>query len=357
MVEFTTMKSPRSVAVVGAAGASGRQLVTQLLDRSTIHADARLQLVGHRGGASEHELRGLRADLRDAFADDAPTIDLAVDADQVDADVVVMLAGATVARDLSVAPDRAALAAANRVMFEEFADALAARSGEPPIVIVQSNPVELGVQVFSERLGRSRVVGAGAWSDTLRFRREIADSLGVRRAAVDAMVLGQHGDNMVPLWSRVSVGGIDDDVLGTWIDSQRAGRDPSALATEIADNKSRLLKMVVEGSAEQAFSECALLPADLRAAVKPFLVHFTSGHTTEIVTAHAVAEILEIVLSGETQLMPLQVNLAGEFHDMHGVCAVPVVLGSDGWSDAALPGCTDQELAMLLRAFAAINNG
>jgi hypothetical protein len=53
--------------------------------------------------------------------------------------------------------------------------------------------------------------------------------------------------------------------------------------------------------------------------------------------------------------MPLQVNLAGEFHDMHGVCAVPVVLGSDGWSDAALPGCTDQELAMLLSAFAAIN--
>lgn len=343
------------MAVVGAAGASGRQLVTQLLNRSTVKADARLQLVGHRGGASEHELRGLRADLRDAFADDAPTIEIALDADDVNADVVVMLAGATVARDLSVAPDRAALAAINRVMFEEFADALAGRSGEPPIVIVQSNPVELGVQVFSERLGRGRVVGAGAWSDTLRFRREIADSLNVRRGAVDAMVLGQHGDNMVPLWSRVSVSGIDDDVLSAWIDSQRTGRDPLALATEIQDSKSRLLKMVVEGSTEQAFSECALLPADLRAAVKPFLIHFTSGHTTEIVTAHAVVEVLEIVLSGESQLMPLQVALAGEVHGMNGVCAVPVVLGFNGWTDAAMPGCTDQELGMLLSAFAAIN--
>ena len=64
------------MAVIGAAGACGRQAVAQLLDRSLVDPDGRLQLVGHRGGSSANELHGLRADLRDAFADDAPAIEL-----------------------------------------------------------------------------------------------------------------------------------------------------------------------------------------------------------------------------------------------------------------------------------------
>jgi malate dehydrogenase len=353
-MKCSAMQSSRSVAVIGAAGACGRQLVTQLLHQKTIHPDARLQMVGHRGGSSEHELHGLRADLRDAFADDAPEIELVLDAEGVDAEVVVMLAGATVARNLSVPPDRARLAAVNRSMFEEFADALASRPGDAPIVIVQSNPVELGVEVFGERLGRGRVVGAGAWSDTLRFRREIADSLGVRRGAVSAMVLGQHGDNMVPLWSSIAVDGIDDSSLQTWIEHQRSGRDPDAFVAEVTEHKIRLLQMVIDGRTDEAFAECALLPADLRAAIKPFLVLFTSGHSTEIVTAHAVADLVEIVLGGEERVVPLQVHLAGEMFDLHGVGAVPVVFGSEGWSEVVAPECSVGEREALTAAFAAI---
>lgn len=49
------------VAVVGTAGACGRQLAVHLLERRIVPHDARLQLVGHRGGPSEKELWGLRA--------------------------------------------------------------------------------------------------------------------------------------------------------------------------------------------------------------------------------------------------------------------------------------------------------
>ena len=51
----------RSVAVIGAAGACGRQVATQLLNRSLLDPDSRLQLIGHRGGSSANEMHGLRS--------------------------------------------------------------------------------------------------------------------------------------------------------------------------------------------------------------------------------------------------------------------------------------------------------
>jgi len=144
-----------NVAIVRAAGSCGRQLAAQLLDRRLLPASARLQLVGHLGGRSADALRGLRADLEDAFADAAPSIDVVLDPSGITADLVLMLAGATVSTDPNATIDRAALGESNYRMFVEVADALAARSGPSPVVVVQSNPVELGVLVFAQHGGRS----------------------------------------------------------------------------------------------------------------------------------------------------------------------------------------------------------
>ena len=102
--------TPISVAIIGATGACGRQLAVQLLDREMMHVDSTLQLVGHHGGAGEHEMHGIRADLRDAFADGAPRIELIEDAAAITADIVVMLAGTTLSTDPRSNPDRVALA-------------------------------------------------------------------------------------------------------------------------------------------------------------------------------------------------------------------------------------------------------
>jgi malate dehydrogenase len=241
MQRRTDTPTVRNVAVIGAAGACGRQVVTQSLDRSLLDPDSRLQLIGHRGGSSANEMHGLRSDLRDAFADDAPVIELIDDPDAIDADLVVMIAGATVPTDPTANVDRALLAERNRRLFETYADALATRAGGQPLVIVQSNPVELGVAVFSEQLERHRVVGAGAWSDTMRFRREIADSFGVRRTAVRAAMIGQHGDHLVPVWSRVQVDGVDKAELAAWVAGQRRGRSLADLPAEIVAQRGRLL--------------------------------------------------------------------------------------------------------------------
>ena len=81
------------LAVIGATGHCGRQLVVQLLDRGLIPNSGNLQLVGHHGGISEMGLHSLRADLTDAFCDSAPSIEMVIDPECIHADVVVMLAG------------------------------------------------------------------------------------------------------------------------------------------------------------------------------------------------------------------------------------------------------------------------
>lgn len=345
------MTEKTSVAIIGAAGSCGRQLAVAILERRMLDPGARLQLVGHRGGASEHQLHGLRADLRDAFADHAPTIELVYEAADLDADIVVMLAGATIPTDAHAHADRLALARTNLSVFTTYADAIATRPGPPPpLVLVQSNPVELGVAVFARALGRHRVVGVGAHSDTMRFRRELADSHGVDRSAISAFVLGQHGDYFVPAWSGVQIEGFDDASTAAAIAAHRNGRNLTDLPDEIVAHRGALLGLVADSEVHEAFARVAELPPDLRAALKPFLVHFTAGHTTEIVTAHAVAEVLAVALEDRTAVLSLQVELDGEFDHLQGVVAVPVHFGRQGWREVAVPELAEDELALLRRA-------
>lgn len=345
---------PRNIAIVGAAGACGRQLATQLLDEHVMEATARLQLVGHRGGRSESTVHGLRADLRDAFADDAPSIELIHDPQDVDADILVMLAGSTIPTDPRADVDRIALARTNQAIFRAYADEMGRRGDDAPIVIVQSNPVELGVHTFARRIGRHRAMGAGAYSDTLRFRREVADTFAVRRSQVSGVMLGQHGDHLVPVWSGVGIDGRDVVDVETRIAELRAGRPLVGLPDEIVRRRAELLGLVARGDVHGAFARAAELPPVVRAAVKPFLVHTTAGHTTEIVTAHAVALMIGHLLRGEEAVIPAQVVLDGEL-GLHGVAGMTVRLSTDGWSEVVDPGLDDDERAALVASIAAID--
>lgn len=349
------MSSPRNVAIVGAAGSCGRQLAVQLLDEHLMSPSARLQLVGRRGGSSEAETHGLRADLRDAFADDAPTIELVDDPADVDADILVMLAGSTVPTDPRANVDRIALARTNHSIFATYANEMSRRGDDAPIVIVQSNPVELGVQTFATAIGRHRVMGAGAFSDSLRFRRELADTFGVRRKHVDAVMLGQHGDHLVPVWSGVRVDGLDEQVVRDTIAALRSDRPLAGLADEIVARRAELLGYVARGDVHGAFARAMELPPEIRAAVKPFLVHTTAGHTTEIVTAHAVADLIAHLIDDDHPAVPVQVVLDGEL-GLHGVGGMTVRLDDRGWIDVVDPRLDDDEHAALVAALAAIDS-
>ncbi len=71
------------------------------------------------------------------------------------------------------------------------------------LVVVVSNPVDVLTYLAALRLGlpTSQVIGLGTQLDTIRFRSLIAAAIHVPPTQVKALIMGEHGDSMVPIWS------------------------------------------------------------------------------------------------------------------------------------------------------------
>ncbi len=78
------------------------------------------------------------------------------------------------------------------------------------IVFVVSNPVDILTHLAVSYLGLpdSQVIGLGTMLDTARFRSLIANDLNLAPTQVKALILGEHGDSMFPVWSSATVGGL-----------------------------------------------------------------------------------------------------------------------------------------------------
>src|ERR1700757_4126356 len=80
-------------------------------------------------------------------------------------------------------------------------------------LLVVSNPVDVLTYLAVQRSGLpwQRVLGLGTVLDTARFRGNLAQRLQVAATQVNALILGEHGDSMVPVWSSATVGGLPLD--------------------------------------------------------------------------------------------------------------------------------------------------
>lgn len=307
------------ISVIGASGGCGREVVTRLVSEGVLGRRELLQLVGGNPASSRPSyLHGLRADLQDAYAENIPEIDVTDDADEIVGDIVVMTAGMTFPTDAGRSGNlhsRDDLGRANAALFEHFAAAVAKnRKGNPPIVIVVSNPVELGVHVFSRHIPREYVLGMGAFSDSQRFRWEIASQLGLGRQRVHASMAGEHGLGMVPLWSTVRIHGLQAEELATTIKRLRAGTVsadyPERLAAEHATLMAEMMADPVSGPV-RALERVARLPPDLRVALKPFAVHFSQAKTVSA-TANATVELVTALCEGRAVEICAQYEHHGE---------------------------------------------
>jgi L-lactate dehydrogenase len=124
-----------------------------------------------------------------------------------DADVICITAG------LRRKPDESRLALINRnvVLFKSILAEIKAKGmSRDANVLVVSNPVDILTFIAEKELGlpKGRVVGLGTLLDTLRFRSLLAMNLHAPATQVQAMILGEHGDSMVPVWSSASVAGL-----------------------------------------------------------------------------------------------------------------------------------------------------
>lgn len=162
------------------------------------------------------------------------------------------------------------------------------------IVIVVSNPLDVMCWVAMQVTGfpRERVIGMAGVLDTSRFRYFIAEELGVVSSDVSAMVLGGHGDSMMPLPRYSTVSGIP--------------------ITELIP-QDKIAKMV-DRAAKGGGEIVALLK---------------TGSAFYAPAASAV-EMAEAILTDSKRVLPCSVYLKGEYGIDGVFVGVPVKLGKDG---------------------------
>src|SRR5690242_8255513 len=124
-----------------------------------------------------------------------------------DSDLFLITAG------LRRKPDESRLDLINRnvSLFVQILDSIkAAGFRKDSFIFVVSNPVDVLTQLAAERVGLPwrQVFGLGTMLDTSRFSSLIADELKMPPTQVRALILGEHGDSMVPIWSSAAVNGL-----------------------------------------------------------------------------------------------------------------------------------------------------
>jgi len=162
------------------------------------------------------------------------------------------------------------------------------------ILILVTNPLDAMCFVAQQvsKFSRNRVIGMAGVLDTARYRTFIAMELGVSVENITALVLGGHGDTMVPLVRLTTVGGIP--------------------ITELLDKAAidRLVQRTRDGGAE--------------------IVKYLKTGSAYYAPSAATVEMVESILKDKKKVLPCAALLDGEY-GYHGLfVGVPVKLGSRG---------------------------
>ena len=170
----------------------------------------------------------------------------------------------------------------------------AVKASPNAILILVTNPLDAmcWTALKVTNLPKSRVIGMAGVLDTARFRTFIAEELGVSVTNVSALVLGGHGDTMVPISRLTNVSGIP---LSELLDQATIDR----LVQRARDGGAEIVKYLKTGSAYYAPSAAAV-------------------------------EMVESILKDKKKVLPCAAYLEGEYGIKDLFVGVPVKLGSKG---------------------------
>jgi malate dehydrogenase len=193
-----------------------------------------------------------------------------------------------------------------------------AKRSPKSILVVVSNPLDAMAQVAKSVSGfpRERVVGMAGILDSARFRTFIAMEMNVSSENVQALVLGGHGDTMVPLPRFTTVAGVPITEL---------------LTREAID---RLVKRTQGGGAE--------------------IVALLKTGSAYYAPSSAVVEMVDAILMDRKKILPCAAFLDGEYGIKGVFCGVPVVLGAGGVERILELPLNGDERGMLDRSAAAV---
>src|SRR4030095_7501247 len=205
------------------------------------------------------------------------------------ADLVIMTAGFPRKPGMS----RTDLLKANADIVRPAAEAVKQHAPQAHVVVV-TNPLDVMAHLFLKVsvFPKQRVVGMAGILDSARFRAFIAMELGISGGDVQAMVLGGHGDSMVPLPRYTTVSGITVTEL---IPADRLAQ----IVQRTRDGGAEIVKLLKPGSADYA-------------------------------PAMSAVEMAEAILTDQKRLVPCSVLLQGEYGLKDLFIGVPVILGGQG---------------------------
>lgn len=182
------------------------------------------------------------------------------------------------------------------------------------ILVVVSNPLDVMTYLAWKRskFDPKRVFGMAGVLDSARYRSFIAWELGVSVKDVQAMVLGGHGDTMVPLPRYSTVSGVPITELLT------------------ADRIAAINERTVNGGAE--------------------IVKLLKTGSAYYATSSAAVDMVQSILGNERRLLPCCVYLTGQYGIRDVYCGVPVVLDRTGVAKIVELKLTSDESVMLQKS-------
>ena len=222
------------------------------------------------------------------------------------ADVIIVTAG--VARKPGMS--REDLLATNAKIVQSVTEQVMEHSRDP-IVIVVSNPLDAMVYMAKKtgNLPKNKIIGMAGVLDSARLRTFVSLELGCSLVDVDAMVLGGHGDSMVPLPRYTSVSGISITELMT------------------QEQIDRVVERTRKGGAE------------IVALLKTGSAFYAPGAS--------VVKMIEAILQDKRRILPCTAYLEGEYGWSGIFFGVPVMMGIHGIEKVIELKMTDEEQAAL----------
>ena len=193
-----------------------------------------------------------------------------------------------------------------------------AKTSPNAIIIVVSNPLDVMCYVAMKVSGfpRERVLGMAGILDTARFRSFIAEKLDVSVRDIQAMVLGGHGDTMVPLISYTSISGIP-------ITQFLSKEELEPLVVRARNGGGEIVKYLKTGSAYYAPSSGAV-------------------------------QMVEAIVNDQKRILPCSAWLEGEYGMTGLFLGVPVKLGRKGMEQIVEIALTADEKAALAKSADAV---
>ena len=160
------------------------------------------------------------------------------------------------------------------------------------MIIPVTNPLDPMAYITYKVSGfdKSRVFGMGGMLDLSRFRQFIHEATGYSRDSIRALVIGEHGENMLPLPRFSSISGIP---LSSFLSKEKLD--------ELVQNTKQVAAKVIE--------------------LKGATVH---------APGNAISAIIESVVRDRKQVIPVATYLDGEYHYSDVTIGVPAVIGKNG---------------------------